>query len=82
MLKFYDVGDGEMVIAADASDLVEQLRRTSKVPVDTAAAYRERAAFWGTELNGMAIRTTSDEEFLEDMLATGYFKEVVQERPQ
>ena len=68
---------GDEQIAADSpQQLVEFLANSSMVPVASPAAFRMRAAHYGQLLYGAEIRTGSDEEFVQDMLRHGFYKEL------
>ena len=69
----FRVCEDEVVWAETADELVAYLARTSKVPVDKQG-FRERAAFWLEGLWGQKVRTDTDAEFIEDMLAIGRYE--------
>lgn len=70
----YRVQDDEVVTAAGPKELVEYLTRTSMVPVSGPAAFRIRAAHWVLQLTGAAVRTHTDEVFVDDMVKAGFYR--------
>jgi hypothetical protein len=62
------------VPAETPEQLVEYLWNTSMMPVESTAAFRERAAYWTRELSGSRVRTQSDAEFVEDMIRAGAYR--------
>ena len=74
--QYFRIHDEEVRAASDATDLVTQLRDSSRVPVASNTAFRIRAAYWAGSLGGAPIRTENDEVFLEDMLTAGLYERV------
>lgn len=74
MSTIYWVQDDEWVAAGTPTELVEYLARTSKMPVQNAAAFRHRAAYWAWELRGRKVRTDTDAHFVEDMIRVGAYR--------
>jgi gamma-glutamylcyclotransferase (GGCT)/AIG2-like uncharacterized protein YtfP len=70
----YWVQDDECVPAETPEQLVEYLSDTSMMPVESTAAFRERAAYWVGGLFGVTVRTGTDAEFVEDMIRTGMYR--------
>lgn len=70
-MPLYRIDEREVVEADTPEQLVDRLRMTSRSPVPDNRAFRERAAMWAGELNGVAIRTENDVVFIEDMLTHG-----------
>lgn len=73
---FFRIHDEEVRAACDATDLVTQLRDSSRVPVASNAAFRVRAAYWAGALGSEPIRTETDEAFVADMLRAGLYERV------
>ena len=74
MTIIYQVQDDEFVPAESPEQLVEYLANTSIMPVESTAAFRERAAYWVGELSGATVRTGTDAEFVEDMIRAGEYR--------
>ena len=70
----YWVQDDECVPAETPEQLVEYLSNTSMMPVESTAAFRERAAYWVKALFGAKVRTATDVEFVEDMIRAGAYR--------
>lgn len=74
MTTLYWVQDDECVPAESPEQLVEYLTNTSMMPVENTAAFRERAAYWVKALFGAKVRTSTDTEFVEDMVRAGAYR--------
>jgi hypothetical protein len=70
----YQAFTDELLEAADAHDLIEQLRRQHWDQPKDDKAYRRISAFWTRELYGVRIRTRTNEAFVADMLAHGFYR--------
>jgi hypothetical protein len=77
MKKRYDIQNDEVIYAADAHEFVTELREGSRFDYHgTNAEYMARFAQRRVTTNGTRPRTTSEEEFLEDLIKTGFVRKI------
>ena len=76
MKKRYEIGNDEVIYAADAHEFVTALREGSYFDsYGTNAQYMKRFAGRSVIYNGSRPRTSSEEAFLEDLIRSGFAKE-------
>lgn len=72
----YKLKDGDTIVATSPTDFVTQLREGSRFDSDgTDQEYMYRFAHRCEVQTGALIRTDSPENFMQDLLDTGYIEE-------
>lgn len=73
MNKTYTLKGGDTIVAATPQEFVRELRLGSRFDSGgTDAEYMERFADRLEQLEGHRVRTTTPEEFLDDLVTHGY----------
>ena len=71
MTTFTTIDDAEFD-AADAADLVRQMRAASHVPNESIAAYMADVARSIRDESGARVSTDDPDEFVRDLMKAGY----------
>jgi len=75
MEKIYQLKGGGSIKAASAQEAAEKLRAMSFNPCETLEDFIEETAKACYVQNSAEIRTTSVEDFVEDLIAKGFMRE-------